>query len=208
MVACAQGQGPAALRSASLCAPLAKRSPDATGALPQARQPATVRAMSKTDLTSLSPSHAPARGRAQPGEVNPKVRAVIERMVELGEPWDQAARAIGMTARSMRKQLERPAVIQLLRRRKEVARAAASAGNIKHLVELREQRTNLMAATKAIQLLEGIGDEAPHSSALQTVPGLVIVINGAGSPRAPTDASKLVVDSEPARVSDSEREGR
>jgi Sigma-70, region 4 len=133
--------------------------------------------------------------RSQPGEISSKVRAVLELMVEEGLPWDEAARSLGISARSMRRQLERPAVIQALKRRREVFRASASAANIKHLVELRGQRTNLMAATKAIQLLEGIGEDAARDRGIQQAPGLVVVIQG-GPTHAQSAPQPVVIDQE------------
>jgi anti-sigma-K factor RskA len=124
-------------------------------------------------------------------------------MVELGQPWDEAARAVGLDARAMRKQLERPAVLQLLRRRRQVAREAASAGNIKRLVELRDQSTNLMAATKAVQLLENMGDDHATSRGIVTSPGLVVVIQGANARVQP---AKPTIDVEPVRGLDPGRD--
>jgi hypothetical protein len=147
-------------------------------------------------------------GRSQPGEISPKIRAVIERMIEFGESWDIAARTFGISARSMRRQLERPVVLQLLRRRRQVAREAASAGNIKRLVELRDQSVNLMAATKAIQLLEAVDDAGRRHDTVVS-PGLVILIEN--GPNEPRPAKPTVVDVEaspaPAREPDGPGEG-
>jgi hypothetical protein len=151
---------------------------------------------------ALSRKAAPARGpgdRSQPGEISPKIRAVLERMIEFGESWDIAARTLGISARSMRRQLERPVVLSLLRRRRQVAREAASAGNIKRLVELRDQSTNLMASCKAIQLLDA-GDEPQRRHDTIVSPGLVVIVEGA-KPRV-EQPKPVTIEHEPQRELD------
>ena len=64
-------------------------------------------------------------------------------------PWDEAARTAQISARSMRRSLERPAVRRYLLEQKEVLRACLSARNLFHLDELVSQRENKGAAVQA-----------------------------------------------------------
>jgi hypothetical protein len=135
-----------------------------------------------TDITRRQPRKA---------GIDSRITQAIERMIELGEPWDEAARNVNLTVRAMRKALTRPNVIQYLKRRREVFREAASAGNIRRLVEVRQQNTNLMAATKAIQILESLGEDEfgrRGGSSAPLSPGLIIqIVSDANvtTPRAP-----------------------
>ena len=92
--------------------------------------------------------------RSKSGRVTGRLAEAIELMIEEGKPWDDAARAVGMSARSMRKALDKPHVIAFLRTRKQVFRALASAGNISALVDVRQNSGNAMARVQAVRALE------------------------------------------------------
>jgi hypothetical protein len=70
-------------------------------------------------------------------------------------PWEEAGRTVGISARSMRRSLERAAVRRYLLEQKEVLRTALSARNLFHLDELVSQRENKGAAVQAARTIEG-----------------------------------------------------
>jgi hypothetical protein len=139
--------------------------------------------MTSTDIAE-TPQQRVAQTRSQPGKVTGKLSQAIDRMVELGEPWDEAGRAVGMDARSMRKALAKPHVIRHLKQRREVFRESACAGNIHTLLEIRAQRDNQMARVQAVKALEQLGDDPAQKAQSVQSPGIVIVV-GAGAVAAP-----------------------
>jgi hypothetical protein len=138
--------------------------------------------------------------RSKSGRVTGRLAEAIELMIEEGKPWDDAARTVGMSARSMRKALDKPHVIAFLRARKQVFRALASAGNISALVDVRQNSGNAMARVQAVRALEQLEEQAGTAPHPQRAPGVVIVIESVehaativeGSARAGQEGSVTV----------------
>lgn len=130
-------------------------------------------------MTDLAITDEPLHKRTgKPLKVAPQISKLLDRMVETGERYPDACKAVGMNARSARKALDQQHVLNELRRRKHVFRAAISAGNIVRLAELRDQDEHKIAALGAIKLLEQIEDNEQQQPK-RTTPGITIVI---GSP--------------------------
>jgi hypothetical protein len=112
-------------------------------------------------------------------QIRRKLKAALDGMIWDGLPFDEAARAAGFNVRAMRKALERAHVRNYLRTQKQVFRESVSSANIFRAREIRDQSENQMAAIKAIQVIEAIGDvEAARGgfSGEPVRPGLVIQI--------------------------------
>jgi hypothetical protein len=108
-----------------------------------------------------------------------KLKSALDDMVWNGAPFDEAARAADYSIQSMRKALNRRHVLRYLREQKMVMREAVSSANIHRAREIRDQTENQMAAIKAIQVIEQLGDvEAARGgfSGEPVRPGLVIQI--------------------------------
>jgi hypothetical protein len=111
--------------------------------------------------------------------------------------YDDAARTANLTARSMRRALERPHVRMYLRQQRDVFRASISARVIFRLDELARQNDNRGAAVSASRAILQLDEEAETRprSLHQVVPGLVLVIN------APSSATPKPIDVTPMRES-------
>jgi hypothetical protein len=106
----------------------------------------------------------------------PKIREAIKLMVWEGKPFDEAAASAGLTTRQMRLALEKPSVLALLKREKQVLRESVSARNILRLGEIRDAADN-MPAIQAIRTLEGMGeDQDGGSQRASASPGVTIRI--------------------------------
>lgn len=145
-----------------------------------------------TDLAPTEPTHQAiaVKTRSKPGRVTGKLADAINRMIDLGERWDDAARAVGLSARTMRKALERPHVVAHLRTQKQVFREAACTANIKRLCEIRDAANN-MPAVQAIKALEQLGDDPQANAQRSQSPGIVIVI-GAPAPPAVQQQGQVI----------------
>jgi hypothetical protein len=107
-------------------------------------------------------------------QVRGKLAIAIHRMLELGEPYNDAAKNAGLTTRAIRKALDKPHVLAYLRQHKQVFREAASAGNIRRLTQIRDAADN-MPAVQAIKVLEQLGDEQQQRNPSPSAsPGVVI----------------------------------
>jgi hypothetical protein len=120
--------------------------------------------------------------------VTGRLRQALDLMVfgdETGKPLDyiDAGRTMNISARSMRRSLERPAVRQYLQAQKQVARASASAGNIWHLADIAKQRSNMNAAVNAIRAIDE-GDPEAFRAPSRDGPGITIRIIAPPSPAA------------------------
>jgi hypothetical protein len=144
--------------------------------------------------TSPSRQAVQAKTASRPGQVTGKLKEACRLMVEEGLTYQQAAAQAGLHVRSVYSALQRPHVLQALRRMREVFVERLCLENPSHLAELRGQRSNMNAAVRAIVELEAIKDE-PHGrqSGMQTMPGLVVnIINTPSLPRPP-----MTIDVEP-----------
>jgi hypothetical protein len=109
-----------------------------------------------------------------------RLRHALDLMIwgdETGKPldWQDAARSVNISARSMRKSLERPAVRAYLLEQKQVLRACLSAKSLSRLDELAAQRSNMNAAVNAIRAIDE-GEQAAVRPIGSATPGVVIRI--------------------------------
>lgn len=140
--------------------------------------------------------------RSAPNRVTGKLSLAIDLMIEQGLTWDKAAIQVKLTVRSMRLAMQRPHVIRFLRERREVFRSHASAGNIRRLVQMRDQDENKMAVVQAIKALEQIGEDQSATRGVASSPGMVIVVVKQGA-----DAIE-VIPSTPMRTIEHDPNGR
>jgi hypothetical protein len=127
--------------------------------------------------------------------VTGRLRHALDLMIWGGQDskpldWNDAARAVNISARSMRKSLERPAVRQYLLTQKQVLRACISAKSLSRLDELAAQRSNMNAAVNAIRAIDE--SEAVERPLMGERPGVTIVI------QQPTGAPPPTIDAQPA----------
>jgi hypothetical protein len=131
---------------------------------------------------SLTPStnRLPEPKRAR---LSNKLKAALADMVWNGASFDEAAHAANFNISAMRKALNRRHVLRYLKQQKMVFLESVAAANIHRAREIRDQTENQMAAIKAIQVIEQIGDVDPVRGNVgePTLPGLVIrIINTRG----------------------------
>lgn len=147
-----------------------------------------------------------------------RLRHALDLMIwgdETGKPvdWNDAARAMNISARSMRKSLERQAVRAYLREQKQVVRATISAKSLWRLDELAAQRSNMNAAVNAIRVIDEGEATAPTGGGNQT-PGVTIrIVNVIQPPpaRLPVpidlDPPSLTIEHDPAGTRDPQSQG-
>jgi hypothetical protein len=119
-----------------------------------------------------------AQTASRPLRVTGKLAIACKRIVWEGEELDIAAKAAGLTTRTLRLALERPHVISWIRAQREVFRAHVSAQNIHRAKKMRDESDNQMAALGAMKLIEQIGDQSAPGAQQPASPGLVIVVMG------------------------------
>jgi hypothetical protein len=108
-----------------------------------------------------------------------RLRHALDLMIwgdQTGKPlaYDEAARAVNISTRSMRKSLERPTVRMYLQTQKQVLRACLSAKTLWRLEELGWQNENRNAAVAAIRCIEGQEEQSRSFNAES--PRLTIII--------------------------------
>jgi hypothetical protein len=106
--------------------------------------------------------------------------------------WDDAARAVNISARSMRKSLERPAVRQYLLAQRVVLRSCLSAKNLLRLDAPADQKTNLNAAVKGSQIIEAVSDEALTARPMASFDPHVTIRIIAESPEPPNATIDII----------------
>jgi hypothetical protein len=112
-------------------------------------------------------------------------------------PYDEAARSVNITTRSMRKSLERTATRLYLREQREVFRACLTAKSLWRLDQLSIQDENRNAAVAALRVIEG-QDEAQARSLNAESPHMTIqVVNVVAATPEPAP----VIEHEPPRDS-------
>lgn len=139
-------------------------------------QATTSKPMTSTDIAPTAPTVPTHKRTGKPLKVAGKVSELLDKMIETGLRYPDAAAAIGMHVRAARKALDQPHVLNELRRRKQVFRDGICAGNILRLAEIRDQDDNKQAAVNAIKALEQLDDEPTTSSHRDRAPGVVIYI--------------------------------
>jgi hypothetical protein len=125
-----------------------------------------------TDIAPTQPAKPP-RSETRSDRITPKVRAAIEQMVWNGLPFDQAAQVAGMHVAAMRKALNRPHVMALLKSEMQVLRSSEHPRSIHRLAQIRDAANNMPAVVAAKHLLE---NEQTNSNTNNTSPGVTIRI--------------------------------
>ena len=97
-----------------------------------------------------------------------------------GQELDQAAKAAGLTTRSVRLALQRSHVIQWMKAEREVFRAYIASQNIHYAREMRENSENEMAKLGAMKLIEAIGGDEPSAGVRAQAPGFVVYVQTHG----------------------------
>lgn len=158
-------------------------------------------------MTKQSPNLPATASKSSPATLEPtgKVRKAIELMVFEGHQRKDAALAAGIKDKSLYNALAKPHVKHFYNRLLEVLRTSARARNFHRLEEIREQSTNPMAAVNAIKTLESLADTPPLGSSAPRLPGLVFIINQAGTASVVVDQPQSsIIDVTP---SDTQSEG-
>jgi hypothetical protein len=107
----------------------------------------------------------------------------------------QAAQVAGLRANILRKWLDKPAVIQFIRRERALFRRALCCGNEAALAAIRDGGQNAAASVRAVLALEQIDAvDSINSRTDGNTPGVVIVIS------APRPAPEPVIDAKPVAV--------
>src|SRR5262245_8398893 len=155
---------------------------------------------------AVSQSSPPKRG-ARMGKmivgVTPGVSQMLDLMVEEGLRYQEAAARAGLHVRVARKAIDKPTVLNELKRRKRVFRESLAAANPLRLAELRDQDENRAAAVAAAKALEVMPDDDRPDRAALCAPGITIVIT---QPHASTPLDHPLIDIE-AAPSDPETDG-
>lgn len=144
----------------------------------------------------------------QPERISKRLRSALDMMIwgdETGRPlaYDEAAKIINVSTRSMRKSLERPVVRAYLREQREVFRACLTPRSLWHLAEISAQRVNMNAAVAACRTVLG-QDEAQIRSSSAFEPHVTIRIVNAvnAAPPAPVIEHEPQPEHEPQRYDD------
>ncbi len=160
-------------------------------------------------MTKESTNLPATASKPSPSTLEPtgKVRKAIELMVFEGHQRKDAALAAGIKDKSLYNALAKPHVKHFYNRLLEVLRTSGRARNFHRLEEIREQTTNPMAAVNAIKTLEALADSPPLTPGTPRTPGLVFIINQAGSaPVVMEKASKIIDQSTRADDASSEHD--
>jgi hypothetical protein len=142
-------------------------------------------ARNMTDISLIQPATLP-RSETRSDRITPKVRAAIEQMVWNGLPFDQAAQVAGMHVAAMRKALNRPHVMALLKSEMQVLRSSEHPRSIHRLAQIRDAANNMPAVVAAKHLLET--EQTNSNSSSNTSPGVTIrILNQTAVVAAPAD---------------------
>src|SRR5439155_12438757 len=116
------------------------------------------------------------KDRSKARSVTGRLKVALDSMIWEGKPYEEAAKAVGLAARSMRKALERPHVLAYLASGKKQLRASESARILRRLVSLAHQDDNKNAAVAACRAVEHIPEEEGPRHGQAQAPGFVIVL--------------------------------
>jgi hypothetical protein len=136
-----------------------------------------------------------ASAARKPLRAPPLVRRAIELMVWEGHHRDDAAKAVGMLAKSLYNAFRKHHVRQYYREQLQVLRTSEMARNIHALVRIRDQDQNKMAAVAAARPLMRDDDMPPAGSGPLMTPGFTIVIEQPRPPALP----QPIIDVTPLR---------
>jgi hypothetical protein len=146
---------------------------------------------------AASPHQEPDRTRRVPESV----KAACLMMIEQGVDFIVAAKANGLKPDSMRRYLNTPQVVSLIRKQRSAFRAAVCSGNEFVLQEIRDTAENSMARVRAIQVLEGLDEVASMQRPGEPgdARGIVIRVVNIVPPAAPIEtpsAAPRIIDAE------------
>lgn len=134
--------------------------------------------MSNTDLPTIPAATA---DKSRPKQVTGRLKAAIDLMTWQGKPYDEAAKAAGLTTRALRMALEKDHVLRYMRSQRRALLASEGPRTIIRLTELRENSTNMNAGVAACRTIMSIAAADEHRAGPghgATQPGFVIVCRG------------------------------
>ena len=144
----------------------------------------------------------------RPAPIPKAVKEVIKLMVfgtgddSLPMGFIEASKLAGVRPDRMRRWLDRPSVINLLRSERRTWRALICSGNESALRRVRDGE-NAMASVRAIQVLEQIdAEQVQTKSGIVTQPGISIVIVNEVAPGSAVSDQMRTIDAEPIRQID------
>jgi hypothetical protein len=120
------------------------------------------------------------------------VRTAIKLMVHGGDDGVplgliDAAKAVQLKPATLRRYFDRPTVVSLLRAERRAFIATLIAGNPAALARIRDTAENSMSQVRAIDVLEGMGEEEPYRRGTPESPHVTIrIINQPAAPALPT----------------------
>lgn len=127
-----------------------------------------------TDIATIT-------GKSAPKQVTGKLKIAIDAMTWRGLPYDEAAKAAGLTTRALRMALQKEHVLRYMRSQRRALLASEGPRTIIRLADLRDQNDNRNAAVAASRTILSMADDdarraGPGHGATQ--PGFVIIIRG------------------------------
>jgi hypothetical protein len=131
----------------------------------------------------------------RPRPIPLSVKTAIRLMVyggDDGEPLGliDAAKAVQLQPATLRRYFDRPSVVSLLRAERRAFIATLIAGNPAALARIRDTAENSMAQVRAIDVLEGMGEDDPHRRSMrESSPWLTIRVI---APAAPVLPAKVI----------------
>jgi hypothetical protein len=137
--------------------------------------------------------------------ISGRLKTALDLMIwgdENGKPldWNVACRNVNISARSMRKSLERPAVRRYLYDQKQVFRACIGAKSLSRLDEIAAQRSNMNAAVLAIRQIDGLEVDSHGPPGMQQSAGITIRILAAPPPPQPlVDVARTIEHEDSSR---------
>ena len=156
--------------------------------------------MSSDLATTEQSAQPPIRSVGAPTRT-PRVQGKLKRACNLivreGKALDEAAKAVGLTTRTLRLAFERPHVLTYLKAQKQVFREYISSQNIQRLAEIRDNSGNSMAKLGAIKLIEQVDDNHAGGSTASRMPGVLIVIGDKAIQAAALSTHQRMIDANP-----------
>lgn len=147
-----------------------------------------------------------AKDRSGKLTVSGKLQIALDLMLYEGSCRADAAKAAGMTDHGLREAFKKPHVKAYYNAGLEVLRTSTRARNIRRLDSIADTSGNDLAKVAAIKALENMDEQerqrAPGGTGSQSVPGLIIVINGAAAPKV---IEPPTVDLVPNKASEDDR---
>jgi len=137
--------------------------------------------------------------RSDGSHIGRKVRELVRRMLEEGEPWYKAADTLGIPRQRARRALDKKHVIQFRREQKTKLVEELSMMVPHKLNELMDSE-NAAAAVRASLALEDMGQQSRGEPTRRISAGGIVILLGGGQAALPTPATPMI---EVARQADS-----